>query len=118
VARREFTRKTRAAAYLRCKGFCETCGARLKSGEAEYDHILPCALGGDITLDNCAVKCRVCHKTKTATDIGRIRKADRQGDKARGAVRPKGSFPRPAKEQKPAKFDLTQRRSLFTGERT
>lgn len=88
MARQEFSRKTRAAAYLRCKGLCEVCGARLKSGEAEYDHVLPCALGGKAEITNCSVKCRVCHTEKTAADIQRIRKADRQRDRANGAIRP------------------------------
>lgn len=91
MARREFTRKTRALAFARCKGCCEGvgCGARLKAGEAEYDHILPSALGGDITLANCQVLCKVCHRGpngKTTDDIRRIRKADRQRDRDTGAM--------------------------------
>jgi len=118
MARLEFNRKTRAAIIARANGKCEGCEAVLKPGEGEVDHILPDALGGKPEAANGRLICRVCHKAKTATDIGRIRKADRQGDKARGAVRAKGSFQKPAKEQKPAKFDMTIRRSLFTGERT
>lgn len=84
--RREFSRKVRASVFLRAKGCCEECGARLKVGEGDVDHILPCALGGDSTPENARLICRVCHRTKTDQDIGRIRKADRQRDRHTGAL--------------------------------
>ena len=85
MARREFNRKTRAAVFLRANGHCEECKAKLKVGEGEVDHILPDALGGEPTLENAKLLCRVCHAPKTADDIRRIRKADRMRDKHRGA---------------------------------
>jgi hypothetical protein len=47
MSRREFSRKVRKQAIERANGKCENkaCGAVLKSGEAEIDHILPCELG-------------------------------------------------------------------------
>lgn len=84
--RLEFSRKTRAIAFERCKGLCDGCGARLKVGEAEYDHVLPAALGGNASAENCQVLCKVCHRGKTTTDVQRIRKADRQRDRASGAI--------------------------------
>ena len=81
MPRREFSRKVRAQAFLRCNGVCEGCGARLKTGEAEYDHILPCEFDGEATVDNCQVLCRVCHKQKTANDVRALRKSDRIRDK-------------------------------------
>jgi len=116
MARLEFNRKTRAAIIARAAGKCEACEAVLKPGEGEVDHILPDALGGKPEAANGRLICRVCHKAKTATDIGRIRKADRQGDKASGAVKPKGGFSKAPKPPKPSKFDLTIRRSLFAKE--
>lgn len=86
-ARVEFSRKVRAQAHLRANGCCEACGARLKVGEGEYDHILACELGGEATLENCRLICTPCHKAKTAADVRRIRKADRQRDKASGAFK-------------------------------
>lgn len=86
-ARREFSRKVRAVVHLRAAGCCEACGARLKLGEGEYDHILPDVLGGEPTAENCKLICRVCHKAKTADDIRRIRKADRQRDRHTGAMK-------------------------------
>lgn len=50
--RNEFPRKVRAALESRAAGHCEECGAVLKPGEGEADHILPDALGGRPTLDN------------------------------------------------------------------
>lgn len=84
--RREFSRKVRAAAFLRANGTCESCSAKLKVGEGEVDHILPCALGGEPMLANARVLCSVCHKAKSADDIKTVRKSDRQRDKASGAT--------------------------------
>lgn len=92
MARREFTRKIKQAAIDRAKGHCDKCKAVLKPHEGEVDHILPDALGGEPTLANAQVLCRVCHAEKTADDIRRTRKGDRQRDKASGAVRPSSSL--------------------------
>lgn len=86
--RMEFNRKTRQAIIKRADGHCEKCKAVLKAGEGEVDHILPCALGGEPTMANGRLLCRVCHVEKTADDIRRIRKSDRQRDKATRAIRP------------------------------
>lgn len=84
--RRDFPRKVKAQAILRANGCCEKCSAKLKVGEAEVDHVLPDALGGEPVLGNAEVLCRVCHAEKTAGDISRIRKADRQRDRHSGAL--------------------------------
>jgi len=86
MTRRDFPRKIKAQAILRAGGCCEACSARLKVGEAEVDHILPDALGGEPVLSNAKVLCKVCHRGKTDEDIGRIRKADRQRDRHSGAL--------------------------------
>ncbi|KEA07172.1 HNH endonuclease [Rhizobium rhizogenes] len=103
--RLEFSRKTKATIIARAAGHCEKCKAVLKPGEGEVDHILPCALGGEPTIANGRLICRVCHAEKTAADIRQIRKSDRQRDKASGAVRPTGKlksagFPRTEKSEK------------------
>lgn len=76
--RREFPAKVKVAAFQRANGNCEICGARLSVGKFRYDHKLPDALGGEPTLENCVVQCLGCDKPKTADDVRRIRKADRQ----------------------------------------
>ncbi|MER8846006.1 HNH endonuclease [Mesorhizobium australicum] len=113
MARREFTRKVKAAALSRAAGKCEKCTATLKPREGEVDHILPDILGGEPVLANAQVLCRVCHDAKTANDIRRTRKADRQRDKASGAIRPGGKIPSPPKPERPASKALPPRRSLF-----
>ncbi len=114
MTRLEFTRKTKAAIIARAAGYCEACSAVLKPGEGEVDHILPCALGGEPTVANGRLICRVCHVAKSATDIRSIRKADRSRDKATGAIAPKqkiksAGFPRSAKPDRPARPTLPPR---------
>jgi 5-methylcytosine-specific restriction endonuclease McrA len=90
--RREFPQSVRKAAFARsCKQCpvegvanipgvpqCESCGIELRSGNIEYEHIVPDGLGGEPTLENCGVWCRSsCSKSKTHTeDNPRMRKAD------------------------------------------
>lgn len=89
MSRLEFSRKTKATIIARAAGYCEACSAVMKPGEGEVDHILPCALGGEPTVANGRLICRVCHVEKTAIDIRSIRKADRVRDKSTRAVVPK-----------------------------
>lgn len=103
--RLEFNRKTRAAIIARAGGRCEKCSAVLKVGEGEVDHILPCELGGEPTIANGRLLCRVCHKEKTAGDVRRIRESDRERDRHTGAIRPVGKiksapFPKSAKSER------------------
>ncbi len=108
----EFTRKDKAKIITRAGGKCEKCSAMLKTGEGEVDHILPCALGGEATVANGRLLCRVCHVEKTAGDIKAIRKSDRQRDKASGAVRPKSALAG-RKRPKPALSKTLPPRALF-----
>lgn len=87
--RHEFPAKIKAAAALRANGKCEECTRRLLTGDFHYDHVIPDALGGEPTLENCAVLCRSCHRIKTGSgDIPRIAKAARNYRKARGIRKP------------------------------
>ena len=108
----EFTRKVKAQIIARANGKCEKCSAMLKTGEGEVDHILPCALGGEATMANGRLLCRVCHIEKTAGDIKTIRKSDRQRDKASGAVRPKSALAG-RKRPKPALTKILPPRAMF-----
>lgn len=79
MGRSEFTRAVKAAAFLRANGHCECCTAKLSSGNMEYDHRIPDALGGEATLENCVVLCRTCHRAKTTKqDVPAIAKAKRR----------------------------------------
>ena len=117
--RREFTRKIKQSAIERAAGHCEKCKAVLKPHEAEVDHILPDVLGGEPILANAQVLCRVCHAEKSAIDVRRTRKADRQRDKASGAVRPSSKLAtrdKPKQPKESQKLDFTKRRNPFTHE--
>jgi 5-methylcytosine-specific restriction endonuclease McrA len=98
--RLEFPAKIRDQAFARSAGKCEKCGMPFGSKRPEYDHILPDALGGKPELANCMVICSQCHKDKTAQDVGRIRKADRQRKKQVGAVVPKAPIASPPKRER------------------
>jgi 5-methylcytosine-specific restriction protein A len=88
--RREFTAKTKLAAWQRSGGKCEECGRKVGAGlKFEYDHTIPCEIDGTNDLDNCRVLCVGCHAIKTGTvDIPRAAKnrriaADNAGVKMR-----------------------------------
>ncbi|MBZ9922735.1 HNH endonuclease, partial [Mesorhizobium sp. BR1-1-7] len=68
------------------------------------------ALGGEPVLANAQVLCAPCHKEKTADRIAKIRKADRQRDKASGAIRSKQTLRGPAfpKSSKPPRESKQQ----------
>lgn len=89
MARREFSAKVRALAFERAGGHCEGCTARLTVGKYAYDHIIPDALSGEPTLQNCAVLCTNCHGAKTTKeDVPRIAEAVRTHRKHIGAKAP------------------------------
>ncbi len=100
--RREFTRATRAAAFLRAEGNCEhvdsdgcRCNIKLRPGNTHFDHIVADSIGGEPTLDNCQVLCRVHHDIKTRTlDTPRAAKVKRIRDKHFGIVKPKRPWPK------------------------
>ena len=92
--RREFSNKTKLEAWNRCGGVCDNCRLPIK-GRPEYDHITPCGLGGDASLENCAVLCIPCHRAKTHEpegDRSKMNAADRKRLKHLGVIRPKGSI--------------------------
>jgi len=120
VTRLNFPRKVRAAIIARAKGHCEGCGAVLKPGEGDCDHILPDALCGKPEASNGQWLCKLCHDAKTEKDIGRIRKADRARDKATGAMTAKHPMnhgrPKPEKAKAtaaPTKLAGLPRRAMF-----
>lgn len=86
----EFTRAQRKEIHARAAGCCESCKAKLKTGEGEFDHRVAQGYGGENTVDNGQLLCRVCHGTKTGIDKGITEKVKRIRDKHLGIVRPKG----------------------------
>ncbi len=68
MSRAEFSKATKAAAFLRCGGICE-CGCTMKitAGDSvEFDHFpIPASMGGPATLDNCRVLIKKHHGERT-----------------------------------------------------
>jgi 5-methylcytosine-specific restriction protein A len=90
--RREFSKQVKRDAFLRANGSCEECGARLPVAGFHYDHEIPDGLGGEPTLDNCAVRCIPCHDRKTrGKDVPAIAKMKRIRDRHQG-IRKKSTF--------------------------
>lgn len=80
----EFTRKQRLEIWNRAAGHCESCRAKLKVGEGEYDHRIAQGYGGENTTDNGQLLCRTCHGKKTGADKGITEKVKRIRDKHNG----------------------------------
>jgi 5-methylcytosine-specific restriction protein A len=74
-----FSAKVEDEAEARAAGRCEDCGGQLKPGKFQHDHIKPRGMGGDNSLENCLIRCTVCHLQKTLDeDMPPMRKADKQ----------------------------------------
>lgn len=84
----EFTRKQRLEILARAKGYCEGCNMKLKLREGEYDHVIAQGYGGDNTVENGQLLCRVCHGKKTGSDKGITEKVKRVRDKHLGVFPP------------------------------
>lgn len=91
MSRTEFSNKTKAASFDRCKGNCEKCQVRLSVGKYRYDHIVPDWMGGDNSLENCQVICLSCDKPKTSKDQTDIAKTKRIRNKHLG-IKKRSSF--------------------------
>lgn len=91
--RREFPAKIMVAAFERAAGRCEKCTARLMAGKFQYDHVIADALGGEPTLENCAVLCSACHAPKSAVDTTKAAKVKRTTRKLVAGIRKRSSFP-------------------------
>lgn len=89
--RREFSKQTKRDALKRAYGKCEAegCGA-LFGVKFHFDHVIADGLGGEPTLDNCAVLCHPCHDEKTRKhDVPLIAKSKRIQDRHNGIKRPR-----------------------------
>jgi 5-methylcytosine-specific restriction protein A len=91
MSRREFSKEVKRQALRRADKKCEskTCGA-LFGMKFHFDHVIADGLGGEPTLENCAVLCHACHNEKTRKhDVPLIAKAKRISDKHAGIKKPR-----------------------------
>lgn len=90
MSRREFSKQVKREALQRAAGQCEgeKCGA-LFGVKFHFDHVIADGLGGEPTLDNCAVLCHVCHNEKTRKhDVPLIAKTKRIQDRHNSIKKP------------------------------
>ena len=59
--------------WLRDGGKCQLCGS---TGELQFDHIIPVALGGSTSPDNLQVLCGSCNRTKGGGITAGVRNPD------------------------------------------
>jgi hypothetical protein len=84
--RREFPKQVKRDALRRAADKCEgdNCGV-LFGMKFHFDHVIADGLGGEPTLENCAVLCHQCHDEKTRKhDVPLIAKVKRISDKHNG----------------------------------
>lgn len=96
MTRRSLSTRERVRLFELHGGRCYLCGGKIDgTREAwEVEHELPVALGGDESDENRKLAHVKCHKPKTAEDVGRIRKADRERARHIGAkARPRNTIP-------------------------
>ncbi len=90
MKRRYLTKAAKAAALRTQNHRCAECLHVMHSWDIDWDHIVPLALGGSNESFNFQALHKVCHKIKSKDDIGKIRKADRQGKAHRGEKKRRG----------------------------
>lgn len=107
MARQEFPKKVKLAAWQRCGGICECgCGVKIIPGSGpEYDHRIEDAIGGEPTLENCVVLRTICHRAKTKARRPEIDKTRRIFEKQINAR--KSSKPMPCGRNSPHKKKMT-----------
>jgi len=92
MARLEFTRKTKLAAWTKADGRCQECGKKIRPGDGpEYHHIREAFYAGDNGIDNCQVLCIPCHGEKTK-DIAPAMAKSRRIIKTNANVRKRPGF--------------------------
>jgi len=97
MPRKEFSKATKAKAWLRAGGRCEECDVKLFERNVEYHHDLECTFAGSFSGDvadvgNCVVLCRACHRSITRRRRSVIAKSNRQRDKHLGLGKRRSGF--------------------------
>lgn len=86
MRRRHLSKARRAAIHLERDGVCHICGEPVDLAEAEFDHVIPFALGGADADHNLGPVHQPCHRAKTKGDVRVIAKAKRVAKKHQGII--------------------------------
>lgn len=78
--RKPFAKSVKAAVLKRSGGMCEDPGCDRVG--TDFDHVKPVAIGGESTLENCALLCRDCNASKGIQEAKAAAKADRAGGRS------------------------------------
>ncbi len=101
MSRKEFTPKTKLAAWERSGHRCEIidgvgCGVLIRPGNGpEYHHIIGAYFDGCNELENCQVLCIGCHKAVTRKQAPVIAKSRRLLKTSANAKKTKRGFRKP-----------------------
>ena len=72
IERMEFPLSVRKKALVRCcrdgVPCCEGCGIKIKARSGIIEHVISAGLGGELTLENTKVHCKMCANIKTETE--------------------------------------------------
>lgn len=81
--RKAFPKAVRDAAWDDADGRCQQCGITLHDrSEAQFDHVIPVAFGGESTLENCAALCVECNQAKGRAEAKMALRADKMGGRS------------------------------------
>lgn len=62
--RRKAIKFSRHGIYLRDKGRCQYCSAKLRKSEMQYEHVIPRSQGGTTCWENILMSCMPCNQKK------------------------------------------------------
>ena len=106
MTRGHISTRERTALFLAAGGCCAHCRVKIQPGQRwDLDHVRPLELLGPDEPVNWQVLCAPCHRSKTADDVSRIRKAQRQQARHLGAKAP-SKTPLPCGKRSPWKRRL------------
>lgn len=86
VRRRHISKARKAKIHEARDGICHWCGEPVDLIGAEFDHVIPFALGGADEDENLGPVHVACHREKTKGDVGVIAKAKRVAKKHQGII--------------------------------
>lgn len=111
--------RVRERIFLRAGKVCHLCSQPIQIAEPwDADHVVALINAGENRESNLAPAHKRCHREKTGADVAEKSKVAAIRQKHNGTTRSKQSFPRSPKPERSPKMDFTQRRQLFTGDRS